>query len=175
MPDERAENEWMMTSSPWTLSACLIGAAMGCVAPEATGFDAAHAEALRDSVEQFAQAVARDVSDEGPSAWLRYFESSPHFFMASDGQMVFPSYDSAAAFVAVLANEIADIQLAWTETRVEPLAPGLAILAASYEETLTDTAGISTAFGGYLTGVAANGAVGWRLRSAHWSSPVAPN
>jgi hypothetical protein len=136
--------------------------------------DPVHAAAMRDSVITFVTTIARRLADEGPAAWLRYFETSPAFFMASDGQAVFPSNDSAAACVEGLTRTITAIDLEWVDLRVEPLAPGLAVIGASYRETVTDTAGSTVAFGGFMTGVARHTPDGWRLRNLHWSSPVPP-
>jgi hypothetical protein len=54
---------------------------------------------IKDSVEQMVESIARDISHEGPLAWLRYFENSPDFFMAADGQLVFPDNHSATSFL----------------------------------------------------------------------------
>ena len=147
---------------------------LGCARSSPREPDAAHAAAIRDSVITFATTIARRLSEEGPAAWLRYFEASPAFFMASDGQAVFPSNDSAAAFVEGLTRTITAIDLEWVDLRVEPLAPGLAVIGASYRETVTDTAGVAVEFGGFMTGVARHTPEGWRLRNLHWSSPRPP-
>lgn len=136
--------------------------------------DRAHADALRDSARQFAVQIARDLARDGPAAWLRYFERHPSFFMASDGALIFPDNDSAAVFVEGLARTSSAIDLEWIDLRVEPVAPGLAVIASGYHETITDTAGTTIEFGGYVTGLAHHTSDGWRLRDLHWSSPVPP-
>ena len=134
--------------------------------------DGVQAEAIRDSVQQFTAAIAEGLSRDGPIAWLRYFEDNSAFFMASDGDLVFPSIDSATAFVQLLSGRVSAIELEWVDVRVEPLAPGIAVIGASYRESITDTAGAEITFGGFMTGVANHTAEGWRLRNLHWSSPV---
>ncbi len=156
---------------PVTIGTSLLVIALACRATPVT-LDPAHAAAMRDGVTQMAAAIARDLSEAGPGAWLRYFEDTPAFFMASDGQMLFPTRDSADIFVRGLAARIPEIVLDWNEIRVEPIAPGLAVMAASYHEVVTDTAGVQTSFAGCFTGVATHSTVGWQLRNLHWSSPV---
>lgn len=156
------------------VSLLMLLTAAACAPRSAGELDAAHAAAMRDSVAMFATTIARRLSQEGPAAWLRYFETSPAFFMASDGQALFPSNDSATAFVEGLTRTIIAIDLEWVELRVEPLAPGLAVLGASYHERITDTAGVTVEFGGFLTAVARHTTEGWRLRNLHWSRPVPP-
>lgn len=119
---------------------------------------------------QFATTIAQDVTRRGPNAWLSFFEHDSAFFMASEGQLVFPSFDSAATFVHVLSQHIVRIELTWTDVRIDPIAPGAAILAAAYQEVQTDAAGHETHERGYFTGLAVHTGAGWQLRNAHWSA-----
>lgn len=135
-------------------------------------FDPAHVAAMRDSVRDMAAAIARDLERDGPTAWLTYFLDDPGFFMASDGSVVFPSLDSATSFVRGFAPGIDRMELVWGDMRIDPLAPGSAILGASYDEVLTDTSGVESRFRGYFTGLAVHAPEGWRLRHMHWSSPA---
>jgi len=116
--------------------------------------------------------VSRDLAADGPSAWLRYFEESSSFFMASDGRSVFPTHAAADEAVADLALAFTRVDIQWIDLRVEPLVPGFAVVGTGYHEILTDTAGGTVEFGGFMTGVARHGPDGWRLRNLHWSSPV---
>jgi len=120
-------------------------------------------------VSSMAAAISRDLHSEGPSAWLRYFGRSPGFFMASDGRLAFPNNDSATVFVHALATSMKRIELHWGQLRVDSLAPGVAQMAAPFDEVLVDTAGHEAKFSGYFTGVAVRGDSAWTLRNAHWS------
>jgi hypothetical protein len=126
-------------------------------------------ESTVEGVSKMAAAIARDLHTEGPNAWLRYFGRSPGFFMASDGAIAFPNNDSATVFVNALAKSTKRIELQWGTLRIDSLAPGVAQLAAPFDEVLTDTAGRDAKFSGYFTGVAVRGDSGWTLRNAHWS------
>ena len=50
---------------------------------------------VQDSVQLMVESIAKDISNEGPVIWLKYFENVPEFLMASDGQLVFPNIDTA--------------------------------------------------------------------------------
>jgi hypothetical protein len=117
--------------------------------------------------------VAEDLGRRGPIAWLDHFHYTPAFFMASDGQVVFEDIDAAVTFVESFAPTIEAMSLDWIDVRVDPLEEGMAVVGASYDESFTDTAGVVTSFSGYFTGLAVGTADGWKLRSLHWSSPVA--
>jgi len=156
------------------ISVTVLWAAVACAPDRTQDLEPAHAAALRDSVMQVARQIPRDLAADGPIAWLRYFETGPGFIMATDGRIVFPSSDSARVFVEYLSRNLSAVDLDWLDLRVEPLAPGVAALAASYRETITYTAGGDTTFAGYPTGVARHRADGWRLQHLHWSSPVPP-
>jgi hypothetical protein len=153
------------------VSAALLSL-LACQNAVPDSLDPAHAAAIQDSVSDMAAAIARDLERDGPTAWLSYFLDGPEFFMASDGNLVFPSIDSATSFVRGFAPGIADMELVWEDMRVDPLSPGAAVLGASYREVLTDTAGSELRFRGYFTGLAVHTPMGWRLRDLHWSSPL---
>jgi len=145
--------------------------AAGCTprdgAPDLTP---AQAAAIEDSVRSFAQAVAADVTREGPIAWRRHFAESPAFFMASEGRLVLPTSDAATRVIQELARVITHMELRWgDELRVDPVAPGLAILATPWHEVRVDTSGRRVEENGFFTGLAEHRAGQWRLRNAHWS------
>ena len=137
----------------------------GCVATPPPVDD----DAIRREVAAYADTIALDLRRDGPRAWLRHFERTPAFFMASGGRMEFPTYDSADVLVEDLAKRIRSMELKWSDVRVDPLTPSLAVLAASFREVVTDTAGAAMEFRGYFTAVAKRSGAGWRLRNAHWS------
>lgn len=149
--------------------ALLLVSPLACGPGPRAPLDPPHAAAIEDSVRQFAAAIAQDVSGGGPNAWLPHFVHGPEFFMASEGRLVFPSFDSATTFVHALSRTIPQIDLAWADIRVDPIAPGIAILGASYREALTPRTGRATRARGYFTGLAIHTASGWQLRDAHWS------
>jgi len=133
------------------------------------------AAAIADSVRAFAATVARGVSDHGPTAWRGYFADTPAFFMASEGRLVFPTGDSATRGIEQLGRVISHIELRWGDSlRVDPLAPGLAVLGADYHEIRVDQAGRRIEENGYFTGLAQHRAAGWQFRDAHWSVLAPP-
>jgi len=80
---------------------------------------------VQSGIRAMANAIVRDLHSDGPIAWLRYFSRSQRFFMASDGQLVFPNIDTAETFVPQFAKKIKRVELTWNEIRVDSLAPGL--------------------------------------------------
>jgi len=125
---------------------------------------------VADSVRAFMQTVAREVTRDGPAAWRRQFADDTAFFMAAEGRLVFSSAAAAGTGIDELTHVIAHIELRWgADVRVDPLAPGLAMVGASYTEMRADTAGHRVDETGYFTGLAERRAEGWRFRDAHWS------
>jgi hypothetical protein len=128
---------------------------------------------VQDSVQFMAESIAKNISNKGPAGWLRYFEHTPDFFMASDGLLVFPNIDTATIIINnELIKVMPKIQLRWGNIRIDPLSANLAIIAAPYHEDITDSAGKITPHEGYFTGTAHRTSQGWKLRNAHWSSIV---
>jgi hypothetical protein len=126
--------------------------------------------AIKDSVQKMVESIARDVSNDGPVAWLHYFEKTPGFFMASGGQLVFPDNDSATGFINnTLVRTITKIKLKWNNVRIDTLSNIYASVAANFEEELTDSAGKKIEAIGFFTGIAHHTAGNWKLMNAHWS------
>ena len=124
---------------------------------------------VQEGVHQMADAIVRDLHNEGPIVWLKYFSNSKQFFMVSNGMLVFPNIDSASAFVPRLAKQLKRIELKWDNIRVDSLAPDLGIMAASFHEILISATGAEETSSGYFTGVVENTPTGWKLRDANWS------
>ena len=125
---------------------------------------------IKDSVEGMFDSIAKNVSASGPIAWLKYFENTPDFFMASDGQLALPNHDSAAVFIKnTLIKQISKIKLQWNNIRVDPMTAELASVGADWSETLTDFDGNAISQSGYFTAIAERTSQGWQLRNAHWS------
>lgn len=155
-----------------------LGACQRQAAPHsgAAPLDSAHAAAITDSVRTFAENVARGVTTRGPAAWRDYFAAERAFFMASEGRLVFPSSDSAARAITTLTQLITRIELGWGEPlRIDPLAPGLAMLATPYHELLVDIQGRRIEEDGFLTAIVEHRPTGWQFRNAHWSVVTPPS
>jgi hypothetical protein len=126
---------------------------------------------VTDSVQKMMDLIAKDISAEGPVAWLKHFENTPDFFMASEGQMVFPTNDSATAFIKnILVKKIHKIDLRWGNVRIDPLTDKFADVAANWQEDMTDFSDNKMSQSGYFTGIAEKTSSGWQLRNAHWSA-----
>ena len=134
----------------------------------------AEALTVTNGVRGFVAAVATGVTQRGPVAWRDYFADTPAFFMAVDGHMAFETSDAATQGIRAVAKSIPHIELHWGEVRVDPLTPGLAMVAAPYHELQIDAGGRQVSMDGYFTALAELGPDGWRFRNAHWSTAIAP-
>ena len=132
--------------------------------------------AVDRAVRAFMQNVSHSVTRDGPLAWLKYFDASPAFFMAVNGQMAFSNADAARDGTRTFAQTIRQIELKWgDDLRVDALANEFAIVAVSWSETQVDNAGRSRTTTGYLTALAQYREGHWQFRNAHWSEPVSSN
>ena len=133
------------------------------------------AAAIDESARAFMHTVAHDVTQEGPLAWLRFFDTGPGFFMAVNGQLVFPNAAAAREGTQNFARTINRIDLTWgNDLRVDPLTAELSVVAASWREVQIDKAGHRIEQAGYFTGLAEYRDGHWRFRDAHWSTPISP-
>lgn len=136
----------------------------------------ASAAAIDESARTFMHTVAHDVTQEGPLAWLKFFNTGPEFFMAVNGQLVFPNAAAAKEGTQNFARTINRIDLTWgDDLRVDPLTAKLAVVAVSWREVQVDKAGHRIEEAGYFTGLAEYQDGRWRFRDAHWSAPISPS
>jgi hypothetical protein len=131
------------------------------------------AVAVERAVRAFMQTVSHSVTEDGPVAWIKYFDASPAFFMAVNGQMAFPNAAAAQDGTRKFAQTIRQIELKWgDDLRVDPLTNEFVIVAVSFREIQVDKAGHSITETGYFTGLAEYREGHWQFRNAHWSAPV---
>jgi len=131
---------------------------------------AAESTQVKDSVTRLAANIAIDVSKIGPAAWLNYFEDSPDFFMANEGQLVFKDYQSAKSFILnTVVKNISVIKLKWDNIRVDALTPAIASIGADFHEDQVTSTGKTLTYDGYFTGIAHFNGHSWKLRNTHWS------
>lgn len=131
------------------------------------------AASVEQAVRAFMQTVSHSVTQDGPMAWIKYFDTSPAFFMAVNGQMAFPNTATAQEGTRKFAQTIRHIELKWgDDLRVDPLTNEFAVVAVSWREIQVDTAGHSVTETGYFSGLAEYREGRWQFRDAHWSSPV---
>jgi hypothetical protein len=146
---------------------------MGChrqarLSSESQSLTPASTAIVEDGVRGFMQAVAHDVTVDGPAAWRKEFADSPSFFMAADGQMVFPDNAAATKGIQDLALDIKQIELVWgNDLRVDPLMPDLAGVAVSYHEVRVNTIGLRVEDAGFFTGIAE-----YRMAAGNYAMPI---
>ena len=163
----------------WT-SAIILAAWSGCwpqrTVVESSGTTSQQGQVIRDSVRRFVLDVARDISQEGPTAWRKHFVDSPSFFMAVNGQLVFANSESATQGIQSFARTIQHIDLRWgDDIRVDPLGADLAVVATPWVEVQTDLKGHDVTTSGFFTALAEKRNGQWQFRNAHWSEPVPPS
>jgi hypothetical protein len=156
------------------LASISLAPAKSAAAP-APALTAEARQALTGRVRAFALKVARDVTQNGPSAWSRYFQNSPDFFMAVNGQLAFADGAAASRGIAALPALIKHIELSWgQDLRIDPLTADFAVVAASYTEIQENPAGQRHTERGFFSAVAELSDGHWVFRDAHWSSITAP-
>ena len=126
---------------------------------------------VKQGVDQMMNGIAKDLSTEGPGAWQKYFEEIPEFFMASDGELILPSGDSAKQFIIhTLSKQVRKIELKWESIRIDPITVNFALVGAEWHEQVINFSDSTILYGGYFTAAAEKSVGGWRFRNAHWSN-----
>jgi hypothetical protein len=148
--------------------------AMSCLAlacqNNPSTLDAKGSQLVDDSVRLMVSGLTNDLSVNGPVAWLNYFEESPDFFMAADGQLAFQDYQAGKTYVEdTLRKAFVKINLQFNQLRIDPLTSGLASIGAIYHEDLTDSAGKMIHADGFVTALVKHTPQGWKFENLHWS------
>jgi len=130
---------------------------------------------VESGVRSFMADVATDISANGPTAWQKHFVDDPSFFMAAEGQLMFPNGQPMGQWVQSITSFIKTIHLQWGEPiRIDPLTATLAIIGAPYVEVTTSPQGQQMTTRGYFTALAEYRNGHWQFRDAHWSSAPPP-
>ena len=131
----------------------------------------AHAEAIRDSV----SAAMEEFRNLGAAAdWEaagNFYSDSPSFRFYENGELRYGSSDDVRAALADLGPGMR-IATEYSDTDIEPLAPGLAQVRSGFESTLSGEGGFGFSYGGAVTMLWVHETGGWRILSGHSSAPV---
>jgi hypothetical protein len=130
--------------------------------------------AIADSVREMASSLAAQISAHGYRGFPPVMDSAPGYVWAYNGFFAFTSFDSMAAWTRTDPEPRVPEVFAWDSVRVEPLAAGIAGVAATYTETRPDSAGRPKTEKGVFTAVAVHRPGGWKLTTAHTSTLPPP-
>jgi hypothetical protein len=100
-----------------------------------------------------------------------FYSEKPEFRFFESGIL---QYESAQAVRQALGGLPSDTQIstAYEATQIQPLAPGVALVSASFETTFSNAIGTGFSYGGVLTLVWINESGAWRILNGHTSVPV---
>jgi len=155
-------------------SVVAAGVLLASCAPSPAPFTPQHQAALADSVREVAARLAADVSARGYRGFVPAMDSAAGYLWAYNGFIPFTSFDSMAAWARSDPESQAPGVFAWDSVRVEPIAPGVAGVAATYTETRPDSAGRPRTEQGVFTAVAVHREGGWKFTDAHTSTLPPP-
>ncbi len=124
---------------------------------------------VKDSVRSMISNVEKDLMNEGPKAWLKYF-ASKEFTMASNGKVIFPDRSYAEKFINdTLSKMINKVELKWDNIKIDSLSITSAFMSATYRESLSDISGNKIPVDGYFTSLLIKEDDDWKLSHLHWS------
>ncbi|WP_425152842.1 DUF4440 domain-containing protein [Candidatus Palauibacter sp.] len=151
--------------------ACLaLWAGVGCQA-DAAPLSEARAASIRDSVATAMDTFREIGSGPDPSAVAGLYSESPTFRFYENGEL---RYRSAADVRAALEGLPPSMRISteYSDTDIEALAPGLALVRSLFESTIEGEGGFEFGYGGAVTMLWTHEPGGWRILSGHTSAPV---
>ena len=152
------------------LAGLAIGLGFGCQSTRPP-LTEAHAEAIRDSVAAAMEEFRNLGEAADREAVGNFYSESPAFRFYENGEL---RYESAGDVRAALADLGPGMRITteYSETDIEPLAPGLAQVRSRFESTLSGEGGFELSYGGAVTMLWVHETGGWRILSGHSSAPV---
>ena len=147
----------------------MLGLLTGCAATATPVLTPGHAVAITDSARATMAEYVKWMNARDVDALMRLYVDDGRFSWVADGQVqsltsIRNGIESAAGYSRV--------HLEYTDTKVTPLAPGVASVTTRYTMSLGDSATGFT-FGGAITMNLIHTTTGWKLLDGHSSSPRA--
>ena len=130
-----------------------------------------HKGAMVDSVEQMLDKYQASLNTEGFATALEYYADSPDFHIAENGRIAYAAHDSVASALTALHNAKSTTHLELRETKIVPLAPGVAGVTARYFQVIRDSTGRELPLEGVLTMTVVHRSEGWKFLYGHTSQP----
>ncbi|MCU0621765.1 MAG: nuclear transport factor 2 family protein [Gemmatimonadales bacterium] len=143
----------------------------GCSAPVGSPVADGWTGATRDSVAAALDAFQRLSAAAQWDSVGALYSDAPGFAFYETGAL---QYASATAIRSALAQVPPGtrIETRYRDTRIEPLAPGIAHVGTLFQTTFADGTGPGFSYGGALSMVWVSEGGSWRIRLGHSSAPV---
>ncbi len=151
-------------------AACAAWLAAGCAEPAPPQFTAAHRAAIEDSVRSMLETYREAVNAGDWEGVASYYGDDDRFHWIEDGEVRYRTKEEVRQALLSLGGFFSSVRLTVTETRVTPLAPGIAHVATMFEQELVPSGGEPVGFSGALTVLALHTPEGWKLVSGHTST-----
>lgn len=152
------------------MAACAVWMAAGCAEPAPPEFTAAHRAAIEDSVRAMLQTYRETVNAGDWEGVTAYYGDDERFHWIEDGEVRYRTKEEVSQALASVGGFFTSVELTVNETRVTPLAPGIAHVATLFEQELVPAEGDPVRFSGALTLLALSTPDGWKLVAGHTSS-----
>ena len=143
---------------------------LAACAPKTEPLPADHARAISDSVHNTLVAYADRLNAADRDSLIRFYADDPRFSWAADGRVATHAVAQVRAELDALAG-YARWHVEYQNSKIVPLAPGLASMATEYQMSLGDSTGKGVAFNGALTMLWIHTPAGWKILAGHSSSP----
>ena len=118
----------------------LLAITLAACVPSGAGASHSHsvppdgAASVDQAVRAFMQTVAHSVTQDGPMAWIKYFDASPRILYGRQRPDGLPEYRRRTGRTRKFAQTIPQIELKWgDDLRVDLLTNEFAVVAVSFD------------------------------------------
>lgn len=148
--------------------------ACGGVTESPRGLDAREAAAISDSVAALVSAWQQAVEALDTTDLARFYLADTTFRWIEDGQILYATPSQLLQAWRSTVPAVKEMALILDQTRITPLAPGVALVTTSFIQRVTDTASRQGGFAGATSLIVVDTPNGWRFLTGHTSAAGGP-
>ncbi|HEX3926917.1 MAG TPA: nuclear transport factor 2 family protein [Gemmatimonadales bacterium] len=147
----------------------------GCTTPAAPAtLTAAHRTAVIDSVRTMLDAWRGAMNQRDFARAVRFYSPGPDFRWLEDGEVRYTTRDELANAMLTLAPTLRAFDLSLEEPAITPLAPGTAVVTATFAQKMTDTSGRVHGVAGAVSLTVVHADSGWQIVVGQTSTLTPP-
>ena len=154
-----------------TLCVCLgILGPSACSVETADDWSPERRRAVSDSVQAFLEGYRAAMLDGRWEEVADAYSSDARLRLLEDGRVAYRGRAEVTEALATLGDQFPEVEVAFGELEILPLAPGLAEVLTTYEQSFRNSEGVGFELKGALSFTLIHESVGWRILVGHTST-----
>ncbi len=159
-----------MRISMWMIGACLGILSTSACSETAHELSPEERQAVSDSVQTFLDGYLDAMLDGRWAEVAEAYSSDSRLRLLEDGRVAYRDRAQISEALASLGDQFPNVEIAFGELEILPLAPGLAEVLTTYEQSFSNSEGAGFELKGALSFTLIHEPLGWRILVGHTST-----